>query len=119
MASNFGATGEASNAQFNTIYENEFFNNGRESVRLCVTAVNGKPKLNLSKFWFNYQQQQWIPTKQHLYFSMMAWTQFLLKGKELNREIQKLGLSGLLLSFSFTLLSSSFFHSSRYLKQLI
>jgi len=100
MAANTSATGEASTAQFDTVFENEFSNNGRESFRLCVTDVNGKRKVNLSKFWFNYQQQQWIPTKQHFYFNVFAWNTFVANVGKLDKTIQKLGLSGLLLSIS-------------------
>ena len=96
MDSTSSATGEASPAKFDTIYENEFSNNGRESFRLCVTEVNGKRKVNLSKFWFNYQQQEWIPTKQHFYFNIFVWNLFVANVGKLNKEIQMLGLSGLL-----------------------
>ena len=95
MAANSRQTGEASRAKFETIYCNEFFNNGRESYRVCITEVNGKPKVNLNKFYFQYNEQQWLPTKQNLYFNVDAWTTFVAKAGSLDKELRELGLSGL------------------------
>ena len=103
MAANSRQTGEASPAKFETIYCNEFFNNGRESYRLCITEVNGKPKVNLNKFYFQFNEQQWVPTKQNLYFSPEAWTTFVAKAGVLDKEIRKKGLSGLSTFFFLSL----------------
>ena len=108
------ATGEASTAHFKTIYEKEFFNNGRESYRFHITEVNGKPKVNLSKYWFKFNEQKWLPTKQNFYFNFDAWSTFVANSSRLDKEIKKLGLSGLLLPITlylgscFLLLSCSF-----------
>ena len=105
MAANSSQTGEALPAEFDTIYCNEFCNNGRESYRLCITEVNGKPKVNLSKFWFQFKEQKWLPTKQHLYFNFEAWSTFVAKVGILDKDIKKFGLSGLPTFFSFDYLS--------------
>lgn len=117
MATNSWAPGEASTAKFDTIYSKEFFNNGRESFRLCVTQVNGKFKVNLSKFWFNFEEQDWIPTKQHFFFNPEAWETFAAKLSQIGKEIGKLGLSGLPFSFTFVLppFPSHDFHFSLFL----
>ena len=103
MAFNSRQTGEASPAKFETIYCNEFFNNGRKSYRLCMTEVNGKPKVKLNKFYFQFNEQQWVPTKQNLYFSPEAWTTFVAKAGVLDKEIRKIGLSGLSTFFFLSL----------------
>ena len=113
MANKGRASGEASNVQYDSVYNNEFFCNGRESYRLCVTAVNGKPKINLSKFWYWYQEQDWLPTKQHFFFNLEAWSIFLANVAQINSDIQKLGLSSMLHSYSFTFSSKNFVFGSR------
>ena len=53
MANYTRATGEAQTLDFVTMSSKEFYAKKRESFRLCVTAVKGVPKLNITKFWFN------------------------------------------------------------------
>ena len=72
MANYKRATGEAQTSNFVTLSSKEFYSNQRESFRLCVTAVRGTPKLNLTKFWFNSEKGMWLPTGKNFYFSKEA-----------------------------------------------
>jgi len=100
MANFERATGEAQASDFETLSSLEFFSNGRESFRLCVTAVKGTPKLNLSKFWFNIEEQAWLPTRNHFYFTKESWETLVKQIPKLNTEIQKTGLFGMRFPFS-------------------
>ena len=100
MANYARATGEAQASDFETLSSTEFFSNGRESYRLCVTSVKGIPKLNLSKFWFNIDDQAWLPTRSHFYFSKDSWNTLVKHIPKLNIEIQKMGLFGMRFHFS-------------------
>ena len=71
-----------------------------ESFRLCVTAVKGTPKLNLTKFWFNSLKETWLPTGKNFYFSKEAWGSLLNQITSINTEIQKTGLFGMTFHFS-------------------
>ena len=95
MANYTRASGEAQAPVFETINRIEFFGNGRESYRLCVTLVKGTPKLNLSKLWFNVQEERWLPTRNHFYFNKEAWETLVKKIPTLNTDIQKMGLFGM------------------------
>ena len=95
MESYAPATGEAQASDFETVTSIEFFSNGRESYRLCVTLVKGRPKLNLSKFCFNVEEEMWLPTRNHFYFNKEAWETLVKKIPSLNTEIQKMGLFGM------------------------
>jgi len=99
MASYARATGEAQTSVFETINSIEFFGNGRESYRLCVTLVKGTPRLNLSKLWFNVQEDRWLPTSNHFYFNKESWESLVKKMPSLNTEIQKMGLFGMRVRF--------------------
>ena len=94
MASFARATGEAQASVFETINSIEFFSNGRESYRLCVTLVKGTPRLNLSKLWFNDKENRRLPTHNHFYFNKEAWEPLVKKIPSLNTEIEKMGLFG-------------------------
>ena len=100
MASYARASGEAQASVFETINSIEFFGNGRESFRLCVTLVKGMPRLNLSKLWFNVEENRWLPTRNHFYFNKEAWETLVKKIPSLNTEIQKMGLFGMRFRFS-------------------
>ena len=99
MANFQRATAEAQSSDFETLSSMEFFSNGRESNRLCVTAVKGTPKLNLSKFWFNIEEQAWLPTRNHFYFNKQSWITLVKQTPKLNIEIQKMGLFGMRFPF--------------------
>ena len=104
MASYARKSGEAQASVFETINSFEFFGNGRESFRLCVTLVKGTPRLNLSKLWFNVAEQRWLPTRSHFYFNKEAWETLVKKiPSRLNTEIQKMGLFGMRFRFSLWL----------------
>ena len=100
MANFERATGEAQASDFETLYSLEFFSNGRESYRLCVTAVKGTAKLNLSKFWFNIEEQACLPTRNYFFFTKESWVTLVKQISKLNTEIQKTGLFSMRLSFS-------------------
>ena len=95
MASFTRATGEAQASVFETINSIEFFGNGRESFRLCVTLVKGTPRLNLRKVWFNVQEERWLPTHNNFYFNKEAWESLVKKMPSLNTEIQQMGRFGM------------------------
>ena len=99
MASYARATGEAQTSDFVTLSSQEFYSNQRESFRLCVTAVKGTPKLNLTKFWFNSEHERWLPTGKNFYFSKEAWERLVKQITKLNTEIQKMGLLGMRVRF--------------------
>ena len=100
MANYSRATGEAQASTFVTLSSKEFYSNQRESFRLCVTAVRGTRKLNLSKFWFNSEQGMWLPTGKNFYFSKEAWESLVKQITSLNTAIQKTGLFGMRFHFS-------------------
>ena len=89
------ATGETQTSDFVTLTSKEFYSNQRESFRLCVTAVRGTPKLNVSKFWFNSVKETWLPTGKNFYFSKEAWGSLVKQITKVNTEIQKTGLFGM------------------------
>ena len=99
MANYARANGEAQPSNFETLSILEFYSNPRESYRLCVTAVKGTPKLNLSKFWFNSQEQTWLPNRNNFFFSKEAWETLVKDISKLNTEIQKQGLFGMRVRF--------------------
>ncbi len=99
MTSYARATGEAQASTFVTLSSKEFYSNQRESFRLCVTAVRGTRKLNLSKFWFNSEQGMWLPTGNNFFFSKEAWGSLVNQITSLNTEIQKTGLFGMRFHF--------------------
>ena len=100
MANYTHATGEAQASNFVTLSSKEFYSNQRESFRLCVTAVRGTPKLNLTKFWFNSVKKTWLPTGKNFYFSKEAWGSLVKQITRLNTEIQKMGLFGMRFHFA-------------------
>ena len=100
MANYTRATGEAQPSDFVTLSSKEFYSNPRESYRLCVTAVKGTPKLNITKFWFNSELERWLPTGKNFYFSKEAWGSLVNQISSLNTVIQKTGLFGMRFHFS-------------------
>ena len=100
MASYARANGEAQTSDFVTLSSKEFYANQRESFRLCVTAVKGTPKVNITKFWFNAEKGTWLPTGKNFYFSKEAWASLVKQITSLNTEIQKMGLFGMRFHFS-------------------
>ena len=100
MASYERATVEAQASTFVTLSSKEFYSNQRESFRLCVNAVKGTPKLNLTKFWFNSEKERWLPTGKNFYFSKEASGSLVKQITSLNTEIQKMGLFGMRFHFS-------------------
>ncbi len=100
MANYSRASGEAQASNFVTLSSQEFYSNQRESFRLCVSAVKGTPKLNLTKFWFNSEHEKWLPTGKNFYFSKEAWGSLFNQINSLNSEIQKKGLFGMRFHFS-------------------
>ena len=62
MASYARATGEAQTSNFVSLVSKEIYSNPGESYRLCVTAVKGIPRMNLTKFWFSAEKEKWLPT---------------------------------------------------------
>ena len=109
MTSYKHANGEARTSDFVTLSSMEFYSNQRDSFRLCVTAVKGKPMVNLSKLWFNSQEEKWLPTRKHFYFSKEAWEALVKQISKLNTEIHKMGLFGmrLLIQTHFHLFSNN------------
>jgi len=95
MASYARASGEAQTSNFVTLVSKEFYSNPGESYRLCVTAVNGIPRMNLTKFWFSAEKEKWLPTGKNFYFSTEAWGSLVKQISKLNTEIQKMGLFGM------------------------
>ncbi len=100
MANYTRATGEAQASNFVTLSSKEFYSNPGESYRLCVTAVKGIPKINLTKFWFNSAQEKGLPTGKNFYFSKEAWGSLVNQISSLNTEIQKTGLFCMRFHFS-------------------
>ena len=95
MANYTRATGEAQASNFVTLSSKEFYSNAFESFRLCVTAVKGAPKLNITKFWFNSGKETWLSTGKNFYFSKEAWGSLVKQITKLNTGIQKMGLLGM------------------------
>ena len=94
MAGKNQATGEALNVQYENIYSKEISSNGKEAFLLRVTLMNGRPKIGFSRFWHNFKDKQWYPSKDHFFVPLDVWeslVQILPTGAA---EIAQLGLSG-------------------------
>ncbi len=95
MANYARATGEAQASDFETVSSIEFFSNRRASYRLCVTLVKGTARLKLNKFWFNNEEEAWLPTRSHFYFNKEAWETLVKQIPKLNNEVHKMDLFGM------------------------
>ncbi len=65
MDSNANATGEAHKKHYENIFMREFAKNGRDSFQVRVTLFDGTPKIGFSRFWHNFQDGDWYPSKDH------------------------------------------------------
>ena len=103
MAGKYQASGEAPKVHYENIYSKEFASNGKEAFLLRVTLINGKPKIGLSRFWHNFKDNEWYPSKDHFFVPVNVWenlVEFLPTGAA---EIAQLNLSGMLEQLSFSL----------------
>ena len=94
MAGKFQAPGEVRNAHYENIFSKEISSNGKEAFLLRVTLINGRPKIGLSRFWHNFKDNEWYPSKDHFFVPLDVWeslVQILPTGAA---EIAQLGLSG-------------------------
>ena len=87
------ATGEAANKHFENIYMREFAKNVRDSFQVRVTLFDGTPKIGFSRFWHNFQDGEWYPSKEHFFFKPEVWRSLVENISHYDREITELGLS--------------------------
>ena len=106
MAGKYHATGEARAVQYENIYSKEFSNNGRDSFSLRVTLIDGKPKIGLSRFWHNFKDNEWYPSKDHFFFPTNVWEDLIEFFPTGAADIAQLSLSGMPISI-FRLFKSS------------
>ena len=95
MDSTANATGEAHKMHYENIFMREFAKNNRDSFQVRVTLFDGTPKIGFSRFWHNFQDGEWYPSKDHFFFKPEVWQQLVENISEHDTEIAKLGLSGL------------------------
>ena len=88
------ATGEALNVQYENIYSKEISSNGKEAFLLRVTLMNGRPKIGFSRFWHNFKDKQWYPSKDHFFVPLDVWECLMDVIPNCATEIAQLGLSG-------------------------
>ena len=90
-------TGGAPKNHFENIYMREFVKTGRDSFQVRVTLFDGTPKIRFSRFWHNFQDEEWYPSKDHFFFKPEVWEKLVEKMSFYAEEIAQLGLSGRLL----------------------
>ncbi|KAF0138720.1 MAG: hypothetical protein FD122_3722 [Stygiobacter sp.] len=95
MASQRNASGEVRKVHFDNIYSKEFSSNGKEAYMLRVTLMDGKPKVGFSRFWHNFKDNQWYPTKDHFFFPVNVWEKLIDFMPTGAMEISQLDLSGM------------------------
>ncbi len=95
MESNAKATGEAHKKHYENIFMREFAKNDRDSFQVRVTLFDGTPKIGFSRFWHNFQDGEWYPSKDHFFFKPAVWQQLVENISDYDTEIAKLGLSGM------------------------
>ncbi|KAF0138604.1 MAG: hypothetical protein FD122_3756 [Stygiobacter sp.] len=95
MAVNSNTTGEARKKQYENIYMQEFFKNARDSFQVRVTLIDGTPKIGFSRFWRNFKDGEWYPSKDHFFFKPEVWHELIENISRYDREIGQLGLSGM------------------------
>ena len=95
MESNAKATGEAHKKNYENIFMREFSKNARDSFQVRVTLFDGTPKIGFSRFWHNFQDGEWYPSKDHFFFKPEVWQQLVENISDYDTEIAKLGLSGM------------------------
>ena len=101
MSAQSTETGEAQNQEFVTIFSREIFNNGRDAFFVKVVLVKGQPQINILKNYYNYKFRKWLPGKGSLFFKLDAWHCFSTMINPLIDEIEKIGLSGNIVSVSW------------------
>ncbi len=79
---------------YDNIYSKEFANNGKEAYQLRVTLMDGTPKLGFSRFWPNFKDDTWYPTKDH-FFPVNVWENLMEFFATGAKDINQLGLSGM------------------------
>ena len=95
MASQRNATGEVRKVHYDNIYSKEFANNGKEAYQLRVTLMDGKPKVGFSRFWHNFKDDHWYPTKDHFFFPVIVWENLMEFFATGAKDISQLDLSGM------------------------
>ena len=100
MASQRNSTGEVRKVQYDNIYSKEFANNGKEAYQLRVTLMDGKPKVGFSRFWHNFKDDHWYPTKDHFFFPVIVWENLMEFFATGAKDIGQLDLSGMQARFS-------------------
>ena len=94
MASNSSTyTGEAPQKEYINVYSEEFFNDGRNSFRIAVTLIDRVPHIGISRFWYSFQDREWLPSKSHVFFKENVWNIFLSYLLNNAGELKQLGLS--------------------------
>ena len=108
MSAEATVTGEAQNEEFVTIFSREILNNGRDAFFVKVFLVKGQLQINILKTYYNFKERMWLPGKGSLFFKLDAWHYFSTMINPLIDEIEKMSLSGSIVSltwlFHFTLL---------------
>ena len=94
MAGKYQAPGEARKAHYENIYSKEISSNGKEAFLLRVTLINGRPKIGLSRFWHNFKDNEWYPSKDHFFVPLDVWESLVEILPTGASEIAQLGLSG-------------------------
>ena len=94
-------TGEAHNEEFVTIFIREIFINGRDAFFVKVILIKGQPLINSLKTYYNFKERKWLPGKGSLFFKLDAWHCFSTMIYPLIDEIEKIGLSGNIVSLSW------------------
>ena len=101
MSAKAPETGEAQNEEFVTIFSREIFNNGRDAFFVKVVLVKGQPQINILKNYYNYKYRKWLPGKGSLFFKVDDWHCFSKMINPLINEIEKMDLSGYIVSLSW------------------
>ena len=73
----------------------EFAKNVKDSFQIRVTLFDGTPKIGFSRFWHNFQDGEWYPSKEHFFFKPEVWRNLVENISRYDREIAELGLSGM------------------------
>ncbi len=101
MSAEATVTGEAHNEEFVQIFSIEIFNNGNDAFFVKVVLVKGQPQINIHKTYYNFKERNWLPGKGSLFFKLDAWHCFSTMINPLIDEIEKMGLSGNIVSLTW------------------
>lgn len=95
MGSKYQASGEARKVQYENLYSKDFSKNGKDAFSLRLTLVDGKPKIGFSRFWHNFKDNEWYPSRDHFFFPPNVWEDLLEFFPTGATDIAQLSLSGM------------------------